>query len=129
DACIDDEEALLHPRLANAGVRAVEELPVERGCDGPAEAQARGGDRTELRHRAGELVAGHADAVAGPAAVDGDEDDIAVAELADRRPRLPRVQVRRREELARREDGLAALDEQRAAAQGRHDRPPRLRER
>ena len=51
----------------------------------PPPSSAIAGDRAETDERLRELEVRQADAVAGLAPVDGDEDDAAVGELADRR--------------------------------------------
>src|SRR5207237_7017921 len=91
--------------------------------------ERRAGDGAEPDERERELEVRHPDAVAERAAVGGDEDDPAVAKLADRAPRRPRREQRRAEGLVGAEDGLAGADEQRAPADGVHDVAPRRSER
>ena len=118
DAAVEERERGRDPPLGP--VRGpVEELAVERHRRRAAAVERHPGDRPEADERLRELEVREPDAVAGLPAVDGDEDDPAVAELADGAARCPRAELAGREHLARAEDRRAALDDLRPAA----DRP------
>ena len=97
----------------------VQELAVERHRRRAAAVERHPGDRAEPDERLGELPVREPDAVAGLPPVDRDEEDPAVAELADRAARRPRAELLRREHLACAEDRGPVPDDLRAAA----DRP------
>ena len=71
-----------------------------------------------MHQRVCELVVGHARAVRGAAALDGDEEDAPVRELTDGAPRAARVEHGVVEQLVRAEDRLAPGDEQGSAPEG-----------
>ena len=83
----------------------VEQRPVEGHRRRAAAVERHAGDGAEPHERLGQLEVRHPDRVAGLAAVDGDEDDPPVRELADGAARRPRRQLARREQLAGAEDG------------------------
>src|SRR5262249_31374763 len=122
----DERVRDLRPRSAR-GSR--EELAVERDSRPGPSVEPEGGGGPEPRELDRELVARHADAVRGIRAVDGDEEDPPVGQLADRTPRLAAVQRSWIEQLAGVEHGFAVLHEQRAATDGARETAPVGRER
>src|SRR4029079_8183790 len=89
----------------------VQEPAVERHRRRAAAVERHPGDRAEQDERLGELPVREPDAVAGLPPVDRDEQDPAVAELADRAARRPRPELLRREDLACAKDRGPVMNE------------------
>ena len=95
----------------------------------PPESTAEAVTAPRRSERLRELEARQAGAVAGLAAVDGDEDHAPVRELADAGARVALADLVVREVLDGAEDRLAPAHEQRAASErGRHARPGGLQD-
>ena len=102
----------------------VEDGAVERERGRPTAVEGHGADRAESHHRPRELGVRQARAVPGLPAVDRDEDDAPVRQLADGAPRRAGAKLERREPLVRAGDRLAAADELRPTADGVRDPGP-----